>query len=117
VTRRGVTRAWLLGVVLVAACHHQPDPIRVEGRTLVVENQTARAWRNVTVTVNSYYRAGAPALAAGGRLEAGLSTLTTGFGQRFNPVREAVHTVEVRATDDAGNPVSLDYSDKNSDRK
>jgi len=108
------TRRLLVAVLLIAlgACRSTPPPIRVEGRTLVVENQTRTEWRNVTVTVNAYYRATAATLAPGGRLDAGLSNLTTGLGQRFNPVRETVHTVEVRATDPKGNSVSLDWSDR-----
>jgi hypothetical protein len=102
----------VLVLLSLTACRKLPPPIRVSGQTLIVENRSRQEWRNVTVTVNAYYRAGAPTLAAGGELDAGLSTLTTGFGQRFNPVRESVHTVEVRGTDAAGNPVSMDWSDR-----
>ncbi len=89
----------------------------MNGRTLVVENQTKREWRNVTVTVNAYYRGTATTLAAGAELDAGLSTFVTGFGQKFDPNREAVHTVEVRATDASGQRVSLDWSDRKQEAK
>jgi hypothetical protein len=109
-----------IGVVIavaVAGCRSKPEPIRLNGRTLVVENQTNSEWRNVTVTVNGYYRVAAPSLAAGGELDTGLSTLMTGLGQKFNVARESVHEVEVRATDAAGQPVSLDWSDRKQEAK
>jgi len=75
---------------------------------VVVENLTRDEWRDVTVTVNAYYRGGAPTLAPGGRLEGALSGFVTGLGQRFDVNRERVWRVEVRATSDAG-PVALDW--------
>lgn len=110
----------VLAVVVALAmmgCRGKPEPIRLNGRTLVVENQTKSDWRNVTVTVNGYYRGGAASLAAGGQLDAGLSSLVTGLGQKFDPNREAVHTVEVRATDASGQPVAVDWSDRKQEAK
>jgi hypothetical protein len=103
--------------VTVAGCRSAPPPIRLNGRTLVVENQTKREWRNVTVTLNGYYRGTATTLAAGAQLDAGLSNFVTGLGQKFDPGREAVHTVEVRATDALGQPVALDWSDRKQEAK
>ena len=102
---------------VVTGCRTQPPPIRLNGRTLVVENQTKTEWRNVTVTVNAYYRGTTTALAPGAELDAGLSNFVTGLGQRFDPSRETVHTVEVRATDAAGQPVALDWSDRQQQAK
>ena len=104
-------------VMAVAGCRSTPPPIRLNGRTLVVENQTKAEWRNVTVTVNGYYRGTASTLAPGAELDAGLSSFVTGLGQKFDPAREMVHTVEVRATDASGQPVSLDWSDRRQDGK
>lgn len=106
-------RVLALGVVvLMAACRSELPPIRQSGAWLVIENQTKSPWRDVTVTVNSYYRGVSPTLAAGGRLEAPLAGFVTGLGQRFNTAREHVSRVEVRATDAAGNPVALDWDEK-----
>jgi hypothetical protein len=107
----------LAALVALAGCRSTPPPIRVNGRTLVVENQTKREWRNVTVTLNGYYRGGASTLAPGAELDAGLSNFVTGFGQRFDPNRDMVHTVEVRATDASGQPVSVDWSDRKQEKK
>ena len=86
-------------------------PIRQRGTWIVVENQSASSWRNVSVTINAYYRGVSPAPDAGGRLEAPLSGFTTGLGQRFNTMKEHIRRVEVRATDASGNPVALDWDE------
>jgi hypothetical protein len=101
--------ALLLGA---AGCHTEFPPIRQRGAWLVVENQTASGWKDVSVTLNAYYRGTSPALAAGGRLEAPLANFVTGLGQRFNAAREHISRVEVRATDAAGQPVVLDWDEK-----
>jgi hypothetical protein len=99
------------GALLLASCRHAPEPIRVDGKRLIVENLTKNEWRDVTVTVNAYYRGGARTLASGGQLDAPLGNFVTGLGQRFDVNRERVWRVEVRATSDAG-PVSLDWDRK-----
>jgi hypothetical protein len=71
----------------------------------------------VTVTLNGYYRGRATSLAPGAELDAGLSTFVTGFGQKFDPNRESVHTVEIRATDASGQPVTLDWPDRTKGKK
>ncbi len=87
-------------------------PIRQRGAWLVVENQTKQPWRDVSVTLNSYYRGVSPTLSAGGRLEAPLAGFVTGLGQRFNTSREHIARVEVRATDASGQAVALDWDEK-----
>ena len=114
-----VLRALVLTVLVVpmvlplSGCARDAEPpIHLHGAWLVVENQTKMEWRDVSVTVNAYYKGVAPRLAPGGRLEAPLNGFVTGFGQRFNPARETVSRVEVRATDAAGAPVALDWDEK-----
>jgi hypothetical protein len=107
----------LVACVVVAGCRTKPEPIRLNGRTLVVENQTTHEWRDVTVTLNGYYRGRATSLAPGAELDAGLSSFVTGFGQKFDPNRESVHTVEVRATDASGQPVTLGWPDRTKGKK
>src|SRR2546423_10258957 len=103
----------LVPVVLLAACGREEDPpIRLHGAWLVIENQTKQEWRDVSVTVNAYYKGIAPRVAPGGRLEAPLAGFVTGFGQRFDTAREHVTRVEVRATDPSGRPVALDWDEK-----
>jgi hypothetical protein len=99
-------------VVLVGACRAKPDPIRIDRGYLVVENFTHEDWRDVRVVVNAYYHGGARALAAGGRLEGPLGSFVTGLGQRFDPSRERIREVEVRATTASGRPVALDWTNE-----
>jgi len=82
------------------------------GGRLVIENQSKMEWRDVSVTVNAYYRGVAPRVAAGSRLEAPLAGFVTGLGQRFDTNQEHVTRVEVRATDAAGKPVVLDWDEQ-----
>lgn len=102
----------MLALAGLSSCRAELPPIRQRGAWIVVENQTKRPWRDVSVTVNSYYRGVSPRLEPGGRLEAPLAGFVTGLGQRFNTAREHIARVEVRATDTAGNPVAIDWDEK-----
>jgi hypothetical protein len=108
----GLVVAALAAALFVSGCRAELPPIRQHGTWIVVENQTKSAWKDVSVTVNAYYRGVSPALSAGGRLEAPLANFVTGLGQRFNTAREHISRVEVRATDASGNPVALDWDEK-----
>jgi hypothetical protein len=113
--KTGAVAAAVLAIIVVgrSGCGREfMPPIRQHGTWLVVENQTKSPWKDVTVTLNAYYRGASPALAAGARLEAPLANFVTGLGQRFNTAREHIRRVEVRATDAAGNPVVLDWDEK-----
>ena len=102
--------AWL------ASCRHDVDPIRVQGGQLIVENLTHDEWRDVKITVNAYYAGAARTLAPGGRLDGPLSNFVTGLGQRFDPRRERVWRVEVRAKTADGTPVALDWEAKSTSK-
>src|SRR4029453_18762442 len=110
---KGAKGAIVALLLCTAGCHAELPPIRQRGAWLVIENQTASPWKDVSVTLNAYYRGVSPALAAGGRLEAPLAGFVTGLGQRYDTSREHISRVEVRATDAAGNPVALDWDEKN----
>jgi hypothetical protein len=100
-------------LVLAGACARDEEPsIYRHGEWLVIENQTKMEWRDVTVTVNARYAGVAPRVSAGGRLEAPLAGFVSGLGQRFDPARERVARVDVRATDATGRPVVLDWDEK-----
>jgi hypothetical protein len=93
----------------LSACSRGDPPIRVTRDALIVENQTREEWRDITVTVNGYYRGTSKTLAPGGRLDANLGNFVTGLGQRFDKNRERVTRVEVRATEASGRSVTLDW--------
>lgn len=120
-TRRARTLVTLTLTALVAAAiawllrsggGASGESIRIEGARVVVENQSGQAWRDVNVTINAYYRVRVQSIDPGGRFETPLANLETGLGQRFDPAREHVTRVEVRATDPSGKPVAIDWEDK-----
>jgi hypothetical protein len=113
--KTGAVAVAVLVIVIVSreACGRPVGPpIRQRGAWLIVENQTKSPWKDVSVTLNAYYRGVSPTLAAGGRLEAPLANFVTGLGQRYNAAREHISRVEVRATDADGKPVVLDWDEK-----
>jgi hypothetical protein len=106
--RSCVAAVALASAALAASCRVAQDPIRVDRGRLVVENMTRDEWLDVSVTLNAYYHGGARTLLPGGRLEGPLTNFVTGLGQRFDPARERVRVVEVRARTAGGRPVTLD---------
>ena len=108
--RRAVAGGLVLAVLLLAAaCDAPRDPIIVDEGIVTVENMTARAWRNVKVTVNDHFTGGAPVLEPGGRLTAPLSQFQTGFGQKFDRGRQSVFKIEVTATEPDGKAVHIKW--------
>jgi hypothetical protein len=97
-------------VLLAAACSSKRPPITLQEGVVVVQNQTAREWRNVVVTVNDHFRGGVASLGAGGRMTAPLSEFQTAFNQRFDRGRQTVFKIEVTATDADGTPVALNWT-------
>jgi hypothetical protein len=96
------------GLAWVAGCGTPPaPPIAVSGGTLVVENQTGAEWQNVEVWLNDHYRVTKSVMPAGERFVIPLRAFVAGFGQRFDPVRQAVQGVEVTASTTDGAPVKL----------
>jgi hypothetical protein len=91
----------------VTACQKVRDPIVIKDGMLVLENQTAREWRDVRVTINDHFSGGVRSLRPGGLMNAPLRQFETGFGQRFDRGRMSVFKVRVSATDSEGQPVAL----------
>ena len=100
-----------LVVLATAACEERRDPITLEEGVITIENQTASEWKNVRVVVNDYFGGGAPSLGPGQRMNAVLSNMQTGFGQRFDRSRISVYKIEVTATNDDGEPVRLKWGE------
>jgi hypothetical protein len=95
--------------VATAACTQYREPIIVEEGVITIENQTNSEWKDIRVVVNDYFGGSAPSLAPGARMNAILSGMQTGFGQRFDRSRMSVYKIEVFAKDAAGNPVKLKW--------
>jgi hypothetical protein len=97
----------LVALAIVACRTPPPEPIAFAERALVVENRTADSWDNVEIWVNDHYRVTKPRMLPGERFSVPLNAFVAGFGQRFDPGRQAVHGVEVTASVPGGQPVKL----------
>ena len=101
--------AALAGWLLAAGCSEVREPILVDGGVITIENTTDKEWKNLKLVLNDHFFGGAPALAPGQRLNAMVSSLQTGFGQRFDRSRMPIKKIEVTATDTDGQPVNLKW--------
>jgi len=105
-------RTALAALVMSTACasgcsHAAPEPLRLEGNLLTVDNRSSSDWKNVEVWLNTYYRVTAASIPAGGRFQAPLDVFVAGFGQRFNFHRMQVRDVRLTATLPEGRPLEL----------
>jgi hypothetical protein len=98
----------LLG--LVAACAgEEKHPIIVQTGRITVINMTDTRWADVEVWLNDHYRAQAPELVPGQRLDVPIGVFTAGFGQRFDPKKQSPFGVEVSARASDGRAVKLTW--------
>jgi len=105
-----VLRPWIvpLLIAILSACSAPPpDPIRLEGNLMTVENRTAQDWQHVEIWLNQYYRVTTPSIPAGGRFQAPLDAFVAGFGQRFDFRRAQIRDLRLTATAAGGAPVEL----------
>lgn len=93
-------------ILLAGGCAPAIEPLKVEGRTVVVLNDTGEAWKSVEVWVNDHYRVTKETMLPDERFVAPLENFVAGFGQRF-PGTQNVASIEVKATDASGDPVRL----------
>jgi hypothetical protein len=104
------TAAALLVVVasLGAACGGPPpEPLRLDGNLLTVENQTGATLTNVEIWINRQFRVTAHSIPSGGRFQAPLDAFVEGYGRRFNFKSMQVHEVRLTATRPDGSQVEL----------
>jgi hypothetical protein len=98
----------IVSALAVGACRSiPPDPIVLDGATLIVNNRSAQEWTGVEIWLNTYYRAMVPSIAAGGRLTAPLNTFINGFGYRFDFRRAQIKDLRVTATLPDGKPLEI----------
>jgi hypothetical protein len=107
-TRRLTLAALVLAGAVAAACSGPPpDPIQLERNQLTITNASKEDWSNVEIWLNTYFRATAPAIPAGGRFQLSLDSFVTGFGQRFNFQRMQVKDLRLTAKGAGGRPIEI----------
>lgn len=107
--RHALSIALLAAGISTARCSEvPPDVVRIDRGLLTVDNRTPQEWRNVEIWVNQYFRATAPVIAAGGRLQVPLNAFVSGYAQRLDTRRHPVRGVRVTATEPDGTPVTID---------
>ena len=93
---------------LVAGCNRiPPEPLKLEGNLLTIDNRTADEWSNVEVWLNTYYRITARSIPPGGRLQAPLDMFVAGLGQRFDFRRTQIRDLRLTAKLPDGKPFEL----------
>lgn len=78
-----------------AGCKAPPEPLRIEGNVVRIENHTKTTWTGVEIWVNDHYRAMKSTIVPGERVDVPLDVFIAGFGQRFDPRRQTVKGIEV----------------------
>ena len=81
----------------------------VEGSRVTVTNTTETAWTDVEIWLNDYYRGQVPQLAPGQRLDIPIRRFVAGFGQNFDPAKQAPYGLELTAKGADGKPVVLTW--------
>ena len=103
-------KALLAGVfcALMAACSGPPpEPLRLDGNMLTVDNQSSDDWSNVEIYLNTYYRVTTRTIRANSRFQAPLDVFVAGFGQRFDFKKMQIRTLKLTAKLPDGAPLEL----------
>jgi hypothetical protein len=98
----------LCAALLAGGCHKiPPEPLKLEGNLLTVDNRTSQEWSHVEIWLNTYYRITAASIPAGGRLQAPLDMFVAGLGQRFDYRRAQIRDLRLTAKLPDGKPIEL----------
>ena len=96
-------------VVLAACSREEPRPIVVAQDHISVINMTSATWTDVDVWLNDFYRAQAPQVLPGQRMDVPLGVFIAGWGQRFDRKKQSPFGIEVDARGSDGKPVRLTW--------
>ena len=108
VTRSPIGAVGMLVCALAAGCYKiPPEPLKLEGNLLTVDNRTAQEWSNVEVWLNTHYRITTKSIPPGGRLQAPLDMFVAGLGQRFDVRHTQIRDLRLTAKLPDGRPLEL----------
>jgi hypothetical protein len=87
----------------------EKQSIIVQGDRITVINTTDVGWSDVEVWLNDHYRGQERELARGQRLDMPIRRFVAGFGQTFDPAKQAPYGIEVTAKAANGEAVRLSW--------
>lgn len=98
--------------VAAAACRAEPrpEPLKLDGNMLTVDNRSAQDWTAVEIWLNRNHSVRIPSIAAGSRLNVPLDAFVAGFGQRFNYKRTPITDLRLKAKLPDGSPIELEHT-------
>lgn len=98
-------------VLAAGACRREPppDPLKLDGNLLTVDNRSAQDWTAVEIWLNRNHSVRIPTIAAGSRLQVPLDAFVAGFGQRFNYQRTQISDLRLKAKLPDGKPIELEH--------
>ena len=98
--------------VTAGACRKEPppDPLKLDGNQLTVDNRSAQDWTAVEIWLNKNHSVRIPTIAAGSRLNVPLDAFVAGFGQRFNYKRTQITDLRLKAKLPDGSPIELEHT-------
>jgi hypothetical protein len=110
---RGFSRPALamlaVAALAVARCSSPPpQPLRLDGNLLTVNNTTSEDWNDVRIFLNTYYRMVTPKIAARSQFKAPLDVFVEGYGRRFEFSKTQIRALRLEATLPGGGPLALD---------
>jgi hypothetical protein len=105
---RAFVRALVATALLAAACTKPPpEPLRLDGNLLTIDNRTKEEWKDVEVWLNTYYRLTVPSIPPNGHVQAPLDNFVAGFGQRFQFRRMQIKDLRLTAKLPDGRPLEI----------
>lgn len=106
-----LARRWLAPAIValaLAGCSGPPpEPLRLDGNLLTVDNQSSDDWSDVEIWLNTYYRVTTRTIRAQSRFQAPLDAFVAGFGQRFEFKRMQIRSLKLTAKMPDGSPLEL----------
>jgi hypothetical protein len=110
VTRSPIAAARLVlcAAALATGCYKAPpEPLKLDGNLLTVDNRTSQEWTGVEIWLNTYYRITTKSIPPGERMQAPLDMFVAGLGQRFDVHRTQIHDLRLTAKLPDGRPIEL----------
>jgi hypothetical protein len=105
---RAIVRALVAAALLTGACTKPPpEPLRLDGNLLTIDNRTKDEWKDVEVWLNTYYRLTVSSIPPNGHVQAPLDNFVAGFGQRFQFRRMQIKDLRLTAKLPDGRPLEI----------